>query len=59
MTTKRIKCCICGQEIEDIYSNNPYPYKKSGRCCDDCNYEYVLPARLQVIYSKSEDYKNE
>ena len=27
------KCCICGKEFE-------------GLCCDDCNMEHVIPARI-------------
>lgn len=30
------KCCICGKPIEG-FGNNPYPIKKEGKCCDDCN----------------------
>lgn len=39
------KCCFCGCVIEG-YGNNPAPVKKTGRCCDICNYAVVLPARI-------------
>ena len=42
---KRDDCCICEYEIEG-YGNNPTPVSKKGRCCDKCNVEKVIPARL-------------
>ena len=53
-------CCICG--IYDYgYGNNPDPIKKYGRCCDECNADQVVPARLELIkimkqYGKDEKY---
>lgn len=41
-----MKCCICGNPILDKFGNNPYPVKAEGRCCDECNWEYVIPARI-------------
>ena len=45
------RCCICNREI-DGYGNNPYPIDKNEnhRCCDLCNMQYVIPARLVKIY---------
>jgi hypothetical protein len=42
---KRNDCCICEYEIEG-YGNNPTPVSKKGRCCDKCNTEKVIPARI-------------
>lgn len=42
------KCCICGKEFEG-WGNDPYPVKNERECCDECNYKYVLPARLNEI----------
>ena len=41
------KCCICGQPY-DLYGNNPYPLTtdESQRCCNACDWAYVMPARL-------------
>lgn len=39
------ECCICGKEFSG-YGNNPYPIAKRGQCCDECNFDVVLPARL-------------
>lgn len=44
---KKSKCCICGKEIKG-YGNNAAPIK-SGVCCDECNSEKVIPARLALI----------
>lgn len=50
----KIKCCICGKEIEG-YGNNPYPIKQDGLCCDSCNINIVIPARINEIYRKKEE----
>lgn len=51
MTEKEEKdskeCCICGEPIVG-FGNNPDPVKKQGRCCDNCNTLYVIPARMEV-----------
>lgn len=39
----KIKCCICGNTIEEN-SYNPEPVNH-GRCCDKCNVEVVIPRR--------------
>lgn len=56
-------CCLCNGEIERKYTpdgkmywdkgNNPYPVKgkskyNSKRCCDKCNMEKVIPARIAL-----------
>ena len=46
-------CCICGKPIKG-YGNNPEPYKHEGSCCDDCNLEFVIPARLAEL-NKTEE----
>lgn len=42
------KCCICGCEIVG-YGNNPDPVKLKGRCCDTCDWMYVIPARMERL----------
>ena len=49
---KKIICCICGKEIKG-YGNNPEPIDTSDKkCCDDCNSNYVIPARIKLILNK-------
>lgn len=45
-----LRCNLCGNKIFD-YGNNPYPLMVSDddRCCDYCNSEYVIPARIANI----------
>lgn len=50
MSSKEL-CCICQKPI-DSWGNNPWPVKKEGVCCDQCNWEHVIPARLSIIYDK-------
>lgn len=45
------KCCICNKEIKG-YGNNAEPVKK-GTCCDKCNREVVIPARMKNIHKES------
>lgn len=45
-----MKCCICHEEIPEGHDNNPFPYETEGRCCDRCNREHVIPARLADIH---------
>lgn len=42
-------CCICGQLFNE-YGNDPYPVKEHGQCCNKCNWDKVIPAR--VNYNK-------
>lgn len=52
---KGYKCCVCGAKILD-YGNNPYPVvdDEDARCCDQCNMEYVIPARIAMIIQERE-----
>lgn len=43
------KCCICGKVFIG-WGNNPYPIKKDGVCCDSCNHEKVIPARIIALH---------
>ena len=44
-----MKCCICGADV-GRYGNNPWPiyWDSKKRCCDKCNFAYVIPARLEA-----------
>ena len=44
-------CCICHREFIG-WGNNPDPYKPENgndRCCDECNMNFVIPARIDEI----------
>lgn len=56
MPKKLLKCCICNKEIvpdENDWDrgNNALPVK-DGRCCDECNWSVVIPARLKKVKNK-------
>lgn len=40
-------CSICYREFTE-YGNNAEPIN-DGRCCDDCDNQIVIPARIQLI----------
>ena len=43
------KCCFCEQDITG-YGNNPAPVKANNlKCCDKCNFNIVIPARMKII----------
>ena len=50
------KCCICGKSFTG-WGNNPYPVNKLefAVCCNKCNEEKVIPARIAELYGKKED----
>lgn len=51
-----MKCVICGKEYPNQYGNNPYPVKKKGLCCDQCNDTIVIPARIKAyLESKAKE----
>ena len=52
-TQREMECVICSNNIKD-FGHNPDPINEGkGRCCNDCNINYVIPARLlsmRVVY---------
>ena len=50
--TEKKVCVICGKEYEG-YGNNAQPVK-DGKCCDKCNQEVVIPARIKKMGIKEE-----
>lgn len=45
-------CSICKKEYSG-WGNNAEPVN-SGRCCDKCNTEKVIPARLALFFADKE-----
>lgn len=43
-----MNCVICGERITTKHPNNAEPVAK-GYCCDKCNREVVVPARLKEL----------
>ena len=48
---KELRCCFCGNVIEDGFGNNPEPahFGTFAKCCDECNLKIVIPARLYIM----------
>jgi len=49
---KKRYCCLCGKKMKPgEWGNNPEPIKpySEGTCCDECNLDKVLPARLKAL----------
>lgn len=56
-----IKCAICGRELENKFGNNPYPIVEAegARCCNVCNDNFVIPARIDGINSIEKEISKE
>lgn len=51
---REFRCCLCGKVCTG-YGNNPYPLALGhNRCCDVCNTEKVIPARISE-YNRMKD----
>jgi hypothetical protein len=49
-----MKCCICNEEIPvEAHGwdkgHHAGPIVPEGRCCNDCQYKHVIPARIRRI----------
>lgn len=46
-----MKCCICEKKENGKYGNSPWPVDNApdSRCCDECNFTVVLPARIAMM----------
>lgn len=49
LDSQKEKCPICGKEYDSKYGHNPAPLEIEGKVCDECNMEYVIPARLSDL----------
>ena len=44
------KCVLCKEHLSGTpYGNNPQPIRKKGKCCDRCNNDKVIPARMKLV----------
>jgi hypothetical protein len=49
-------CCICGKDFDNpLHSNSPKPIKNNGRCCHNCNWEWVIPQRIRDQWNQKDD----
>lgn len=47
---ENLSCCFCNIKINYRESHNPEPLMEyPNRCCSKCNYEKVIPARLNNV----------
>lgn len=45
-----MRCCFCDKSLRPHECNNPEPLATDPDvCCDHCNYDKVIPARLEQI----------
>jgi hypothetical protein len=45
------KCCLCKRQKYG-FGNNPAPCSDNGRCCDECNVNIVIPARVDLMVER-------
>lgn len=50
------ECCICRQTFVG-FGNNPWPVNDdiNARCCNQCNADVVIPARLMRMCTENRD----
>ena len=41
-----MNCSICKNDVRDKYGHNAQPIN-NGRCCENCNYMFVIPKRIK------------
>ena len=52
--SRSFECCFCKETFEG-FGNNPAPLGKVGeKCCDECNIEHVIRARLKEARAEAE-----
>ena len=49
-------CCFCGADY-GRYGNNAQPLF-DGRCCNNCNTEMVIPARISMMFGAESEYED-
>ena len=43
------KCSLCGKSFKGM-GHNPRPLREyTERCCDDCNNDFVIPIRMDLL----------
>ena len=52
MTVEEEKTCVICNEKFTGWGNNPSPIKDEGECCNKCDNEKVIPARVEKMYGK-------
>ena len=52
------KCVICKEHFTG-FGNNPDPVKPDGDCCDACNTNHVIPARMSELFNEQQNNFNE
>mgnify|MGYP003971353353 CR=1 FL=1 len=57
-----MKCCICEKEIPNQNGwdkgHNAQPVE-DGRCCGNCNFTVVIPARMSFLVGEAEEQQGE
>lgn len=51
MKQEKKECCLCGKKFTG-WGNSPWPLSDFGECCDECNMQKVIPARIAMANNK-------
>jgi len=54
--TDNFLCTICGLKI-DGFGHNAEPFSR-GRCCNQCNDKFVIPARIRRMRAEKMEEKD-
>lgn len=58
---KELTCCICSELIKAdpngfMFGHNAFPYGDifRNRCCDQCNWNIVIPTRIEQSFNNEQ-----
>lgn len=47
-------CVLCKKRIIG-FGHNPYPITEKGWCCNECNFDKVIPMKLYIAREKQKN----
>lgn len=53
MSSLENACCFCLEDF-GLHGNDPWPLQEEGRCCDVCNRNLVIKARIQKYLEETQ-----
>lgn len=48
-------CPLCGESFDIKHGHNPAPLEVEGNVCDNCQTNYVIPARLEALGMRNKE----
>ena len=55
----KMRCCLCGKELEEGEGRSPWPLERAGKCCERCVIMDLLPLRIELMTRQLYEEKEE